>query len=98
MQFSGESNDAGVAATDGSNFPYASTPVTVIDSPGTCRQTPGGTLDHWIVTNALDAGATAPVPFLGALMKDVTNGAPLQSGQYVMPFKLLIEARTCVPF
>jgi len=31
-------------------------------------------------------------------MRDVNNGSAVQSGQYSMPFKLMIGAKTCLPF
>lgn len=89
LQFASFANDAGVLPDPNSNLPYETTAVTVQDVPGTCRQTPGGTLDSWIVT--------VNAPSAGALMKDTKNGS-VQSGQYTMPFKLLIEAKSCLPF
>ncbi len=89
IQFPGADNDAGVPATANSNIPNETTPVTVQDVPGNCR-TGGSTLDSWIVT--------VNAPGVGVLMKSVNSGPSLHSGQYTMPFKLLIEARSCVPF
>ena len=81
--------DSGVVGTTEENLPGATTPATVEDIPGNCRTVSGGTLDKWIVT--VD-------PSVGTLMRDVNNGSAVQSGQYSMPFKLMIEAKTCLPF
>lgn len=81
------------------NTPYEAASVTVQDIPGTCRINPtNGTLDSWIVTvnRSADSGFSAPAPFLGTLRRDTNNG-PLQVGQYDMPFRLRLEALTCVP-
>ena len=85
------STDSGVVGTTEENYFLETTPATVQDIPGTCRD-PGvvnGTLDSWIVTVA---------PSVGTLMRDVNNGAPVPAGQYTMPFQLLIKAKTCLPF
>lgn len=72
------------------NLPSETAVVTVQDTPGTCRTIPGGTLDSWIVT--------VDTPFVGTLYKLPTRGgSETHSGQYLMPFKLLVEAKSCVP-
>jgi hypothetical protein len=50
----------------------------------------GGTLDSWIVT--------VNSPAVGAVMRDSGKGSPVQSGQYTMLFKLIITAKSCLPF
>ena len=59
------------------NLPSETSTVTVQDIPGTCRATPGGTLDSWIVT--VDA------PFIGTVNKE--DKVKTHSGQYLMPFQ-----------
>jgi len=93
LQFSPTSPDSGVTGNPDANLPFATTPATVQDIPGTCRD-PGvvnGTLDSWIVT--------VNAPSVGALMRSVNGGgASVQSGQYSMSFQLKITAKTCLPF
>ncbi len=72
------------------NLPQETATVTVQDIPGTCRSTVGGTLDSWIVT--VDS------PYVGTLHRQASRGqSETHSGQYHVPFKLLVEARSCVP-
>jgi hypothetical protein len=68
------------------NTPNSTSTVTVQDIPGTCRTTPGGTLDSWLVT--VDS------PFVATLYAE---SGSVHSGQYTMPFKLLVEAQACIP-
>lgn len=87
------------------NLPGETAAVIVQDVPGTCRSTPDGTLDSWIVTvngpvsvtggpRRRAVGKAVIPPFVGTLYAESPSH---HSGQYVMPFKLLIEAQTCVP-
>jgi hypothetical protein len=82
--------DSGVPGNPDANYPSETTPATGQDVPGTCRSVAGGTLDSWIVT--------VNPPAVGALMRDTSKGSPVQSGQYTMPFQLLIRAKSCLPF
>jgi hypothetical protein len=70
------------------NLPGETSAATVQDIPGTCRSVPGGTLDSWIVT--------VNAPFVGTIHKE--DRAHTHSGQYTMPFQLLIKAKSCLPF
>ena len=72
------------------NLPNDTATVTVQDTPGTCRSNPtSGTLDSWLVT--IDG------PFVATLYKAASGRNPdLHSGQYHMPFQLLIKAKTCL--
>ena len=80
--------DSGVPGNPDANYVSETTPATVQDVPGTCRSVAGGTLDSWIVT--------VNSPAVGAVMRDSGKGSPVQSGQYTMPFQLLIRAKSCV--
>lgn len=72
------------------NSPNQTASVTVQDVPGTCRITSGGTFDSWIVT--------VNPPSIGTLYKLGERNQPyMHSGQYVVPFKLLVEAQSCIP-
>jgi hypothetical protein len=72
------------------NLPQETATVTVQDIAGTCRSTVGGTLDSWIIT--VDS------PYVGTLHLQASKGkSESHSGQYQSPFRLLIEARSCVP-
>jgi hypothetical protein len=72
------------------NLPSETATITVQDTPGTCRSIPGGTLDSWMVT--------VDTPFVGTLYRiGGRNQGYIHSGQYVMPFKLLVQAQSCVP-
>lgn len=89
LQFAPDATDSGAPGNADANQPEMTSPATVQDIPGDCRS--GGTIpDKWIVTVGL--------PAVGALMRDQNNGASAQSGQYTMPFQVLITARGCLPF
>lgn len=76
------------------NSPNETSYVTVQDIPGNCRER-GTTLDKWFVTATnVDASGYLQV---GTLHKDVKN-TPVHSGQYILPFQLLIEAQSCLPW
>ncbi len=77
------------------NFPNETSPVIVQDVPGTCRSTPGGTLDMWVVTGQATDSAGQLLQ-IGTLHKEAKNKVT-HAGQYNMPFKILIEALKCVP-
>jgi len=88
LQFAPMDTDSGVPGNPDANHPSETAAATVQDILGTCRS--GGKIfDNWIVTVN---------PSVGTLMRDVNNGAPVPSGQYVMPFQFLITAKTCLPF
>ena len=89
--------DSLVFGTTEENFPKFTTPATVEDIPGNCRTVSGGSFDKWIVTVDSSVGTPDPASSVGTLMRDVNNGSAVQSGQYSMPFKLMIEAKTCLP-
>lgn len=79
-------NDPPMADT---NIPEQTATVTVQDIPGDCRQG-GTTRDAWIVT--------ADAPFIGTLYKQASRKTPnTHAGQYTVPFKLYVEAQSCVP-
>ena len=89
LQFAPMVTGSSVPGEPAANEPNDTTAATVEDIPGTCRADPRGTLDKWIIT--------VNSPAVGALMRDVNNGSSVQSGQYTMPFQLLITAKTCLP-
>jgi hypothetical protein len=89
LQFAPTGVQSGVPGNPAANDPDETTAATVQDIPGDCRNG-GTTLDTWIVT--------VNPPAVGALMRDLSNGAEIHSGQYSMPFKLLITAQRCLPF
>jgi len=89
--------DSLVFGTTEENSPNFTTPATVEDIPGNCRTVSGGSFDKWIVTVDSSVGTPDPASSVGTLMRDVNNGSAVQSGQYSMPFKLMIEAKTCLP-
>jgi hypothetical protein len=90
LQFAPDGVDSQVPGNPDANQPTDTVPATVVDIPGTCRTNSPGSLDSWVVT--------VEAPAIGALMRDVNNGPPVQSGQYNMPFELRIYAKTCLPF
>lgn len=90
LRFAPVLNDAGIPGDPVSNQPNETTAVTVQDIPGTCRSTAGGTLDTWLITVNL--------PAIGALVREGKGSTEYQSGQYFMPFQLLVKAKTCLPF
>ena len=90
LQFAPTYTDSGSPGNPDANHPSETTAATVEDIPGTCRSAPGGTLDKWVVT--VDAPAT------GTLLRSPNSGSNVQSGQYTMPFQLLITAKVCLPF
>jgi len=84
------------------NLPSETGTVRVQDLPGTCRTTTGGSMDQWIVTvNPSHVGTdplTDPTLYVGTLYREtVRSDRGGHSGQYTVPFKLWIEAQTCIP-